>query len=379
MRALSIMNHQLNHQRTIREPSARKPGFLQGFPRAPSSLSPLSSSLRSSFAGSASSGARGNSLRKKNTSLFFFRNGVQWCRVLRSSWEFIARLDMGDEVQTRDSEEVKAKLLAGLGNYPNLAALLSSPRKPAEAPVPAWPTHCARCCERCYPDLTQPWCGSCAHEFRAEYAPIFKSWVLRNRARYLSAARVPPLFQLCGFDTFEVRSKDQERAVRSVTQWCAGNSLGLFLHGTVGTGKTHVAVAALLEKLATRERCRFVAMRELILECRESFRQDTLLSQIIDRLTDGPDFLLLDDLGAEKPSEFVREALELLIDRAYVKQRPRVIVTSNLDLDALSRSIGERVADRLRELCVVVRLGGGSHRRRIAARRAGVGEGGSNL
>lgn len=276
-------------------------------------------------------------------------------------------------MQTRDSEEVKAKLPVDSGKYPRLAAALASPRKPAEAPVPAWPTHCARCCQRCYPDLTQPWCGLCARAQWPEYAPIFKAWVFRNRARYLKSAGVPPAFELCGLDNFAVCSKDQQRTARTVAEWCVAGLHGLFLYGAAGTGKTHLAIAALLEKLAARERCRFVAVRELVLECRESFRRDKLLSDIINRLTDGAGVLVLDDFGAVKPSEFAREALELLIDRIYVERRWRPIVTSNLDLDGLGKSIGERIADRLRELCVTVRLGGGSYRRRIAARR---GQGG---
>jgi DNA replication protein DnaC len=244
-----------------------------------------------------------------------------------------------------------------------------------------WPAYCARCCERGREDLTEPWCESCGKTHWLEYAPVFKAWAYRNRQRYMQLARVPPAFQLCGFDNFEARTVDQQRAMRVVTEWCAGDSGGLFLHGAVGTGKTHLAMAALLEKLATKKRGRFVAMRELILECRESFRRERLLSGILDELTNHEDYLVLDDFGAEKPSEFAKETLELLIDRSYAGRQWQPIVTSNLDLDQLSRSAGERIADRLRERCVTLRLGGASYRRKIAARRAwqAKGEGGQNL
>ncbi len=233
-----------------------------------------------------------------------------------------------------------------------------------------WPAYCARCCERGREDLTEPWCVSCARSHWPEYAPLFQAWMHKNRQRYLRTAGVPPAFQLCAIDNFQARTVDQQRAVRTVKEWCAGDSGGLFLHGAIGTGKTHLATAALLEKLAAKKRGRFVAMRELILECRESFRRERLLSGILDELTEHEDYLVLDDFGAEKPSEFAREALELLIDRSYAGRHWRPIVTSNLDLDQLSRAVGERIADRLRELCATVRLGGASYRRRIAARRA---------
>ena len=51
--------------------------------------------------------------------------------------------------------------------------------------------------------------------------------------------------------------------------------------------------------------------------------------------------LLLDDLGAEKPSEFSRETLGLIVDRAYREESP-VIVTSNFDFKGLAERIDDR-------------------------------------
>lgn len=67
--------------------------------------------------------------------------------------------------------------------------------------------------------------------------------------------------------------------------------------------------------------------------------------------------LLLDDLGAEKPSEFSRETLGLIVDRAYREESP-VIVTSNFDFKGLAERIDDRTADRLAELCQAVKLSG---------------------
>lgn len=238
-----------------------------------------------------------------------------------------------------------------------------------EAPVRVSTIHCAaRPCGKCggYLYGREPWCMECARGNAAEYVPIYRAWIVENRDTHLAGAGVPPAFQSCSFDTFDVHLPEQRRAVEAVKQWADGDlRLGLFLHGPVGVGKTHLVVAALLELLARRFSVRYVTVRQLLLRCRESFVRNEPMSQILDRYL-GACVLMLDDLS-ERSTEFSRETMELLIDRAYCDRRPRLVVTSNLDLAALGRRLDVRIPDRLRELCQVVKLAGVSHRRRIAA------------
>jgi len=81
------------------------------------------------------------------------------------------------------------------------------------------------------------------------------------------------------------------------------------------------------------------------------------------------DVLLLDDLGAEKPTEFSRATLGLLIDRAY-RDDAYIIVTSNFDFQGLAERIDERTADRLVEMCQAIKLTGESYRKKRAVERA---------
>ena len=107
----------------------------------------------------------------------------------------------------------------------------------------------------------------------------------------------------------------------------------------------------------------------MLLECRDSFRkgQDGP-GEILSRHTTA-DALLVDDLGAENSTEFSREIIETIVDRIY-RNCGVLIATSNLDLDALSAKVGARVADRLAEMCTLVKFSGESYRRTIALKRA---------
>ena len=100
---------------------------------------------------------------------------------------------------------------------------------------------------------------------------------------------------------------------------------------------------------------------ELLERIRRSFNAPTQ-SENFDDLADTPQLLVLDDLGAEKPSDWVRERLYTIINRRYEHCRP-TIVTSNLTIDQLAKQVGSRVASRLCELCEVVELQGTDRRK----------------
>jgi len=72
-------------------------------------------------------------------------------------------------------------------------------------------------------------------------------------------------------------------------------------------------------------------------------------SDLLDEVN-APDLLVLDDLGAEKTSEWVNDRLYLIVNRRYESGKP-VVVTTNLSLDELIRKVGERTVSRLCEIC----------------------------
>jgi DNA replication protein DnaC len=127
------------------------------------------------------------------------------------------------------------------------------------------------------------------------------------------------------------------------------------LCGTVGTGKTHLACAVVRGLTSNRRinSAMFLYVPKFLSDLRDSFdlpmqeRRDWL-----DRVMTC-DLLVLDDLGAEKTSEWVREQLGIIINERWGNRRS-VIVTSNLTLDNYRSTLGERAASRLAAMCPFV-------------------------
>jgi DNA replication protein DnaC len=167
---------------------------------------------------------------------------------------------------------------------------------------------------------------------------------------------------------------------RAVTAWAGRgtDAQGLYLAGPVGTGKTHAAwVAVCAWCLATSTVPRgdihdsagsrlgptviFSQMTDLL----DGFRPgDEPVRRVRDCQQAG--LLVIDDLGAEKPSEWTQERLGSVIDHRYAHCLP-LIITSNLPPKQVADQAGERVASRLAEMCEVVLMTGSDRRKRGAA------------
>lgn len=151
---------------------------------------------------------------------------------------------------------------------------------------------------------------------------------------------------------------------------------GLYLTGRVGVGKTHTGFAALAAWCRKTEteptRARYdtwdtIRWGPSIHTVRATMLLDQLrpgaddARQIIADCQDAR-LLFIDDIGAEKPSEWTQEKLYEVIDERYARCLP-LIVTSNLPPKSLSEHVGERTASRLAEMCTLVPLTGPDRRR----------------
>ncbi len=200
----------------------------------------------------------------------------------------------------------------------------------------------------------------------------------RERQQRLVAAGIPKEYQHCTFDNFNAYHPQLERARLKVRQYVeafpnigpgAGAKLGLFLQGLPGTGKSHLAAAALTE-IVRRDGtwAVFADTRELLRLIRHSYNPTTRTSEYeILRPIMHCDLLVLDDLGAERPTDWVEETMNLIVNTRYSECR-RTIITTNYpdgpidDPNTLECRIGFRMRSRVAEMCEFIEVDGADYR-----------------
>jgi len=135
---------------------------------------------------------------------------------------------------------------------------------------------------------------------------------------------------------------------------------GIYLWGPIGTGKTYAAYA--IKKQLMEEQginTRLLSAPEMFDLIRDDFKNKDTFNR--ERIMSNRGILIIDDLGVEKPSEWVSETIFKIIDKRYREMIP-TIITSNLQLGELSEHLGDRVASRITEMCDVIKLDGSDRR-----------------
>lgn len=127
---------------------------------------------------------------------------------------------------------------------------------------------------------------------------------------------------------------------------------GLWFTGDVGTGKTTLAMLVSKAALDAGHSVAIYSVPHLLAEIRDTYDRDPGERSYMDffeRLA-AVDLLHLEDVGAEKQTDWVLEQLYSLINERYEQQRS-ILVTTNLPFEKLEEQIGQRTASRIAEMC----------------------------
>jgi DNA replication protein DnaC len=209
----------------------------------------------------------------------------------------------------------------------------------------------------------------------------------------IAAARIPKRYEHCELSNFTTDFPGADRSIalaqisasRFVQEFDPRDGAGLLLVGGIGTGKTHLAVGILKELIAARgSACLFCDYRELLKQIQNSYNASVQATELqVLRPVFEAEVLLLDELGAVKPSEWVWDTVSLILNTRYNDNRTTIITTNFADEPAASvtRSlsparaaareetlgdrIGERMRSRLHEMCRIVKMDGPDFRQKF--------------
>jgi DNA replication protein DnaC len=210
----------------------------------------------------------------------------------------------------------------------------------------------------------------------------------------LKQAHIPPRYEHCELENFDVRKNMETgqanpsltvakiHAQRFVEEYPA--DFGLLFVGPTGVGKTHLAVAVLRELMLRKGvECLFYDFHELLKTIRDSYNPGTQSteSSVLQPVMDA-EVLLLDELAASNPSDWVKETLQHIINSRYNYKKVTLITTTLQfgagpgsrpqpsgelipDVEFTLNRLGVTLRSRLYEMCKLVEMSSDDYRKAV--------------
>jgi DNA replication protein DnaC len=216
--------------------------------------------------------------------------------------------------------------------------------------------------------------------------------------RRLASARIPKGYWECTLDGYDIAfpgaDPSQGRALMAARKFVEAYPVdtagkGLLIIGSLGTGKTHLAVGVLRRLLQERgARGIFCDYGALLKDIQQSYNPRNSVTEfdLLDPIL-STEILVLDDLGAQKPTDWVWDNVALILNTRYNNKLTTIVTTNYPDLPpgggasteaeraarelTLGDRIGERMRSRLAEMCIRVEVTGKDFRQTVKRARFG--------
>ena len=193
--------------------------------------------------------------------------------------------------------------------------------------------------------------------------------------------KIPTRYRHVSLDNFQILKKyGHDTLIEQIKEYIYSNDYkygrGLFLVGRPGVGKTHLAISILKEFYTKRGIVGlFYDTNNLLFDLRSTFDGSSSTRELLDEVISTP-LLVLDDLGAERLSDWARDILHYIITTRYNDLKP-IIITSNIEIEkepkhegeelldiSLKDRLGMSIASRLSEICKILKVDGEDMRKR---------------
>jgi DNA replication protein DnaC len=214
---------------------------------------------------------------------------------------------------------------------------------------------------------------------------------IQREERRMAAARIPERYRhydLDGFVILREADRSLDKAFRIARGFVEAYPVdtagkGLLFTGSIGVGKTHLAVGVLRRLIRDRGvKGLFCDYRELLKSIQNSYNSqvDTTELELLQPVF-AAEVLVLDDLGAQKPNEWVWDTVALILNTRYNNKQTTIITTNyqdgsagggaktDVERSAREQTLGDRIGDRMRsrlaEMCVAVQMTGADWRQGV--------------
>lgn len=204
----------------------------------------------------------------------------------------------------------------------------------------------------------------------------------QSQSKLLEAARIPSRYEKCTLESYKliegkywgVQKRARDYAKAFVKEYPAIDR-GLLFVGPVGVGKTHLAVAIVREIIKNGYDCLFYEFGTLLKEIQNSYNPISKTSElkVLAPVFDAK-VLVLDELGATKPTDWVRDTMMQIINTRYNNKRLTIFTTNYSDQhrterdEVLEDRIGVRLRSRLYEMCQTIPIEGEDYRKKFDRR-----------